>query len=1081
MSEVPPASPARAPLGPGALRRPRVAALLAAAWQRRVTLVTAGGGYGKTTALAQTAAEGASSWVRVRPADAQAESLSTRIAAALGEAPSPGQSVMAAATGSDDRTELAERRAALLCELAESHPGDVLLVIDGLEHVGDDEAASHLLRVLSLEAPARLHLVLSGRSLPELGLGGAQGRGELLEVTAPDLSFTADETAELVATRLGRASLALAPTCTSLTGGWPAALQLLLDRLERLDPADHYRALDRLAHDRGHLWRAFAKDLFAGEQLTARRVLRVASLAPRVDVALLDGVGVAAGPGGLESLHERGLLAEAGRPGYYRLSPVLVGAVAAADGTDPGREEVARWLEDNSRLEEALECHAGGGFDGTRSFLCRHGPALVRSGAAARLIEVLRQHGTGSDPGLDAVLAEALQAVGEWDAAIDLFARVDQARGRAALPASIAWRYGLLLYLRGQSAQAAAILAAAQDPAAHGADDAMVSAWLSTTLWSQGRPDAAGGMAATALSQAGSSGDACALAAAHVSLALVAASRGERERNEQEYRLALAAAHDGGDRVQLARIHANLSSRALESGAYAQAIAEADLALQTGAGHRFFSALALTNKAEAHLRLGQLADASASVAEAGAIYDALGTLHGSSLHVVNGELYRLRGDLVRARNSFERARAAAEESDDAHTLVQALGGLARVLADDDVAAAREAAAAGLARASSLERAAALCAAAEVELRARERTTALSFAVQAEAEARATDDRAALAESLELQGAASVAGGDALLRSAVQLWEDVGNTASAARARLGLALLSGDHELADSSRRDLSAAGVAPGLGVPGLLASVIASPPAAHGQVGHEVAIVALGRFAVLRSGEPVPLAAWQSRKARDLLKVLVARKGHPITREAAAEALWPDEDPEPLGNRLSVALSVVRKILDPDRQHPADHYVIADARTIALRPDRVDIDLIEFLKAADEAIDLTARGAREAAEAPLRRARQVYAGDFLEEDLYEEWAVGAREEARSRLLTVLRLLARLAAHRADDDSASQYLGLLLERDPYDEDAWLARIAGQQRLRRYGEARRQYAIYARRMDELGVVPVALADAAGSRP
>ena len=59
-------------------------------------------------------------------------------------------------------------------------------------------------------------------------------------------------------------------------------------------------------------------------------------------------------------------------------------------------------------------------------------------------------------------------------------------------------------------------------------------------------------------------------------------------------------------------------------------------------------------------------------------------------------------------------------------------------------------------------------------------------------------------------------------------------------------------------------------------------------------------------------MAAWQSRKARDLLKLLVARRGHPMTREAAAEAMWPGEDPEPLGNRLSVALSTIRKVLDP-------------------------------------------------------------------------------------------------------------------------------------------------------------------------
>jgi DNA-binding SARP family transcriptional activator len=553
----------------------------------------------------------------------------------------------------------------------------------------------------------------------------------------------------------------------------------------------------------------------------------------------------------------------------------------------------------------------------------------------------------------------------------------------------------------------------------------------------------------------------------------VAASRGERERNEHEYRLALAAARDGGDLVQLARIHANLSSRALENGAYPLAIAEAELALEAGAGHRFFSALALTNKAEAHLRLGQLDDASAAIADADAICTALGTLLASIPQVLYGELYRQRGDMVRARGSFERARALAEEGDDVHTLVAALAGLARVLAEDDVAAARKAAADAVARASSLERAIALCAAAEVELRARDSPAAELLARQAETEARATGDRAALAEALELQGAARPDGGAARFRSAIELWADVGNPVGAARARLGLAVLTGDAQAAERTRRELAAIGVAPAVGAPGLLAATAGG--------GREVAIVALGRFAVLHSGEPVPLAAWQSRKARDLLKVLVARKGRPITREAAAEALWPHEDPEPLGNRLSVALSTIRKVLDPGRRHPADHYVVADARTIALRIDHVDVDLIEFNRVAGHAIDLMASGERAAAEGPLRRARELFAGDFLEEDLYEEWAVEAREEARSRLLTVLRLLARLAADGGDDETAGQYLSQLLEREPYDEDAWLSLIAGQLRLRRHGQARRHYAAYARRMGELDVVPLPLADAGSWRP
>jgi DNA-binding SARP family transcriptional activator len=1056
---------------PATIPRPRVAALFADARQRRVTLVVAAAGYGKTTAITEAAATEATRWVRLRPSDAHAESLSSRIAAALGEQAPAACSAIAVATGSDDRRVFAERRAALLCELAEAVSGDMLLVVDGLEHVGGDVAALHLLKALSLEAPPQLHLVLSGRSLPELGLGRARGRGEVLEVTAPDLSFTADETAELVRRRLGRPSLSLAQDCRSLTGGCAAALQLLLDRLERLDPAEHGRALERLRHSRGRLWNAFAKDLLSDEHVTARRVLSVAAVAPRVDAGLLTGVGFRVTTSDLEGLQERGLLVEAGTPGYYRLSPVLTGSVAGPG--DALRDRVARWLEDHSRVEEALECHAEGSAEGARLFLNRSAPALIRGGAAARLIEVLRRHGTDGAPGLDAVMAEALQAVGEWDAAMDLFARLERTAGANGLPANVAWRYGTLLYLRGQSVAAAATLSAAHDPSGLGADDAMVSAWLSTTLWSQGQADGAEDMARIALRQAGASGDSCALAAAHVSLALVAASRGERDQNEQEYRLALAAARDGGDRVQEARIHANLSSRELENGDYRQAIAEAERALETGVGHRFFSALALSNKAEAHLCLGQLDDARAALAEAAVIYEALGTLHSSVIHLLYGQLYRQRGDLVRARSYLEQARSLAEEGDDAHTRVFALAELARVLAADDLAAARGSAADGLARASSLERGVVLCAAAEVELRAGDRAAAEAFARQAEAQARVSRDRAVLAESLEWQGAARVPGDEALLRSAMNLWEDVGNLVAATRTRLGLAVLTGDHQAVQSCQRELGALGVSPALGVARLLAS--------NPRNGRAAAIVTLGRFAVLLADEPVPLAAWQSRKARDLLKVLVARRGRPITREAAAEALWPAGDPQPLGNRLSVALSTIRKVLDPGRRYPPDHYLVADTRTIALRPEHVDVDLIEFLRIADRAIDLMARGDRAAALGPLRRARQLYAGDFLEEDLYQDWAIDAREQARSRLLAVLRLLAMLATEQGDDESAGQYLAQLLERDPYDEDAWLGLIAGQLRLRRHGEARRRYASYARSMSELGVTPVALAAVTERRP
>jgi len=232
------------------------------------------------------------------------------------------------------------------------------------------------------------------------------------------------------------------------------------------------------------------------------------------------------------------------------------------------------------------------------------------------------------------------------------------------------------------------------------------------------------------------------------------------------------------------------------------------------------------------------------------------------------------------------------------------------------------------------------------------------------------------------------------------------------------------------------------------------------------VRIQALGGFRVLRAGEPVPVEEWQSRKARDLLKFLVARRGRAVPREALMEALWPDEDPAKLSNRLSVALSTVRTVLDPDRRHPSDRFVMADKHVVALAHLPVDVE--EFLAAAAAGLDRFARGERAEALSLLTAAETAFTGDFLEDDPYEDWAVSLREEARAAYLAVARTLARAAAEAAEHDQAVRFHLRVLERDAYDEEAHLGLVATLVAAGRHGEARRRYRIYGEQMGELGV-------------
>ncbi len=225
-----------------------------------------------------------------------------------------------------------------------------------------------------------------------------------------------------------------------------------------------------------------------------------------------------------------------------------------------------------------------------------------------------------------------------------------------------------------------------------------------------------------------------------------------------------------------------------------------------------------------------------------------------------------------------------------------------------------------------------------------------------------------------------------------------------------------------------------------------------------------------MRDGSPVPLREWQSRKARDLLKLLVARLGRPAPREWLVEALWPGQDPRRTRGRLSVALSTVRGVLDPGRRLAPEHYVASTREAVALQTGSVSLDLELFLAEAEVALALIRRGCKQEAVPRMEAAEAAYAGDFLEEDLYEEWAVGPREEARAVYLSVVHGLVDLAAGRGDHEAVVRYGLRLLERDPYDEPAHLAIVAARAAARSHGEAQRAYHTYQARMAEIDVSP-----------
>ena len=190
------------------------------------------------------------------------------------------------------------------------------------------------------------------------------------------------------------------------------------------------------------------------------------------------------------------------------------------------------------------------------------------------------------------------------------------------------------------------------------------------------------------------------------------------------------------------------------------------------------------------------------------------------------------------------------------------------------------------------------------------------------------DRPSVAEALLLLAASQDPPAVSRAEEAGRLWHELGNPIGEARALLVVAETLSGEARADhvaTAERLLYDAGAWRYLAdVRRLSAEPATTPP--------PVAITTLGGFRVTRAGVPVEVGDWGSRKARDLLKLLVARRGAPVVRDEVTEMLWPDET-DRSARRLSVLLSTIRSVLDPAKRWPPDHFVAADHDARVARP----------------------------------------------------------------------------------------------------------------------------------------------------
>ena len=240
-----------------------MAALLDQITAHRLTIVQAGPGYGKSTAVALHLCSSSHQffWYSTSGTDADPHVFMSHLVWSMRSAyPRMGGSALAIISQGLDAT--ARRRAveALANDMLDMLQADAVLVIDDYHAASRNPEIHDIVEFLVDTMPPQMHLVLCTRKRPALSaIPRWRVKGDVLEITERDLAFTGDEIRDLFATayqlELTQAQVRL---MAERTEGWIIAVEMIwhalreglsLDELLSRSPATLDSVFDYLVQE----------------------------------------------------------------------------------------------------------------------------------------------------------------------------------------------------------------------------------------------------------------------------------------------------------------------------------------------------------------------------------------------------------------------------------------------------------------------------------------------------------------------------------------------------------------------------------------------------------------------------------------------------------------------------------------------------------------------------------------------------------------------------------------------------------------------------------------------------------------
>ncbi len=277
------------PPRPKVVLRPRLIERLNEGMYRKLILISAPAGFGKTVLISEWAACHAQkvAWLSLDVGDNDPVLFLTYLISAL-QMISPNIGAGAFEALQSQQPPSTEAILTALLNDITSLPENFTLVLDDY-HIIDSKPVDNVLSFLLEHLPPQMHLVIASREDPHLPMSRLRARGQLTEIRGADLRFTPAESAEFLNRVMGlNLSAEDITALETRTEGWIAGLQLAA--LSMLGTKDVSAFIREFAGDHRYIVDYLVEEVLQSQPESIRRFLLQTAILDRLNGSLCDAV-----------------------------------------------------------------------------------------------------------------------------------------------------------------------------------------------------------------------------------------------------------------------------------------------------------------------------------------------------------------------------------------------------------------------------------------------------------------------------------------------------------------------------------------------------------------------------------------------------------------------------------------------------------------------------------------------------------------------------------------------------------------------------------------------------------------------